>query len=383
MASTIYLDYAAATPLHPDVQAAMQPFYYDNFYNPSATYTAGLRAKQALDTARSTVAQVLGAKNTEILFTAGGTESTNLAIHGVMQQYPDAEVLVSAIEHEAVLAPASGYTHSLIPVNASGTIDISALEHQITDNTVLISVMYANNEIGTVQPIRAVTSLAEKLRGDRRKRGVSLPLYVHTDACQAGLYLDVHVSRLGVDMMTLNGGKMYGPKQSGILYVANHVRLRPQITGGGQQRGLRSGTESVSQVVGFATALSLAQTGRHDRIATMSKLQKEFISQLKDTIPNVVVNGSLKHRLPNNVHITIPRQDNERILFALDEHGIMAAAGSACSASDDEPSHVLKAMAITDDDARASIRFTTGSATKSKDITEVVQVLHKLIDDSY
>lgn len=375
----IYLDYAAATPIHPDVLTAMQPFFSDNFYNPSASYQAGQDARGALDTARASVAQVLGARTSEIIFTAGGTESTNLAINGVMQKFPEAELLVSAVEHEAVLAPASMYKSANIPVDASGTVLLGDLEAMITDKTVLISVMYANNEVGTIQPIRAITKLAEKVKNDRRLRGITLPLYVHTDACQAALYLDLHVSRLGVDMMTLNGGKMYGPKQSGILYVQSHLQLEPLVRGGGQERNVRSGTENVAQAVGFAEALRMAQQTKHERVRKLSDLQRIFINNLQDAIPEIQVNGSQKHRLPNNVHVTLSGQDNERLLFALDEQGIMAAAGSACSASNDEPSHVLQAMGLTDDEARASLRFTMGDNTTEQEITQVVSVLSDLV----
>lgn len=379
MVQKIYLDYAAATPVHPEVFAAMQPFFSDNFYNPSATYTAGMTVKQSLESARISVAQSLGARNTDVVFTAGGTESTNLAINGVMQLYPDAEVLVSAIEHDAVLAPASAYAMRTIPVDAAGIVDVASIEKLISDTTVLISVMYANNEVGTIQPIRKISALAKRVTSERKQRGIQLPLYVHTDACQAGLYLDVHVSRLGVDLLTLNSGKMYGPKQSGILYAASRVHLQPQIVGGGQEWGTRSGTESVAQATGFAVALHIAQTGRHERIRAMTELQSEFVTQLHTAISGVVINGSRKHRLPNNVHITISGQDNERLLFALDERGIMAAAGSACSASNDEPSHVLKAMGLSDDDARASLRFTMGRSTTLDDITTVVETLKTLV----
>lgn len=375
----IYLDYAAATPVHPEVLAAMLPFYSDNFYNPSATYLAGLGAKHSLENARAEVAQTLGARNSEIVFTAGGTESTNLAINGVMQQYPKAEVLVSAVEHEAVLAPAAKYNATRISVDAKGMIILDDLERKITDNTVLISVMYANNEVGTIQPIRAISQIANKVRNNRRLRGIAMPLFVHSDACQAALYLDLHVSRLNVDLMTLNGGKMYGPKQSGILYSNSHIQLRSQIIGGGQERGMRSGTENVAQAVGFAKALVSAQKSRHERFAVMEDLQKYFMAKVIEAIPQARINGSRKYRLPNNVHIVIPGQDNERLLFALDERGVMAAAGSACSASDDEPSHVLRAMGLSDEEARSSLRFTMGELTTKQDIDRTIKILTEVV----
>ena len=383
MARQIYLDYAAATPVHPEVFTAMQPFFYEQFYNPSASYQAGQNARRALESARRDVAYALGARGSEITFTAGGTESTNLAIHGIMQLHPGAELVVSAIEHEAVLAPSAQYSVRYAPVDKSGLVDMDALQNCISDATVLISVMYANNEVGTIQPLRAVGLLAESIRKDRKARGIDMPLYVHTDACQAGLYLDVHVSRLGVDLLTLNGGKMYGPKQSGILYAASHVRFRPQIVGGGQEHGMRSGTENVAQAVGFATALVRAQADRHERIKNMLVLQKNFQNNLQQAVPTIVINGAQKHRLPNIIHVTIPGQDNERMLYALDERGIMAAAGSACSASDEEPSHVLRAMGLSDDDARASLRFTMGDSTTETDLNDTVRMLAEIIQDSY
>jgi len=365
--------------MHADVKAAMEPYFSEVFYNPSATYNAGRQAKQALEAARAEVAGVLGAKPSEIIFTAGGTEANNLAIHGILHKHEDAELLVSAVEHESVLQPAREHVHQEIVVDAKGQINLQDLQSKINEHTVLISVMYANNEVGTIQPLRKVVQLAEETRKQRRKRGVVTPLYVHTDACQASNYLDLHVSRLGVDLMTLNGGKIYGPKQSGVLFVASHVVLKPQITGGGQERGLRSGTENVAGAVGFARALELAQVNRHDNLRSMYQLQQQFIQAIEQVLPNTVLNGSTKHRLPNNIHLTLPGQDNERLLFALDERGIMAAAGSACSASDDEPSHVLRAMGISEADAQASLRFTMGSGTTEQAIDQTVKTLADIL----
>lgn len=375
----IYLDYAAATPVDPAVLAVMQPYFTEKFYNPSATYLAAQNTKKELNAARSKIAQSIGARPGEIIFTAGGTEANNLAIKGILEQYPEGEALVSSVEHESVLAPAENYAHKLIPVAADGTVDIEALKDLITDKTVLISVMYANNEVGTIQPIRKITQIVQEIRSQRRKRGNTLPLYTHTDACQAGNYLDLHVSRLGVDLMTVNGGKIYGPKQSGALFVASQVRLQPQIEGGGQERDIRSGTENVAQAVGFAEALEHAQATRHEYSEAMRELQAHFFAQLSEKIPEVVINGAKKHRLPNNVHITIPGQDNERLIFALDEKGVLAAAGSACSASNEEPSHVLRAMGVSDVDAQASLRFTMGRSTTKKDIDYTVQSLGDIL----
>lgn len=375
----IYLDYAAATPIDEQVLAAMQPYFTDNSYNPSASYNAAIEVRQALETARTKVAHWLGARPAEIVFTAGGTEANNLATHGIMRRFPKGNVVVSTIEHESVLAPASRYDCRQVAVMADGRIDLKSLQEKVDDQTVLVSVMYANNEIGTVQPIREVARLLEEIRKQRRAAKNNMPLYFHTDACQAANYLDLHVARLGVDLMTLNGGKIYGPKQSGGLYVKAGIELEPLVDGGGQERGLRSGTENVAGAVGFATALELAQTARHDETTRLQALQKQFFKQLEAAIPKIIINGSLKYRLPNNVHVTIPGQDNERLLIQLDEAGIMAAAGSACSASDQESSHVLHALGLDDAAARASLRFTMGHNTTA-DFEHTIKTLQALLD---
>jgi len=361
------------------VLAAMQPFFSQAFYNPSATYLAAQEVRRALDAARASVAAQLGARGSEVIFTAGGTESDNLAIAGVMQQFPDAKVVVSAVEHDAVLEPAAQFPCRVTPVTPQGLVDLQALEANIDDQTVLVSVMYANNEVGAIQPIRQLALLVERIRAERRAQGNTLPLYLHTDACQAANYLDLHVSRLGVDLMTLNGGKIYGPKQSGVLFVSHRVRLAPLIRGGGQERGLRSGTENVAAAVGFAKALELAQVQRHEEVKRLSALQALAFGLIAEQLPQAVVNGTTKHRLPNNIHLTLPGQDNERLLVELDVRGILAAAGSACSASDDEPSHVLRAMGLDDADAQSSLRITMGRQTGEADIHTLVDTLAQLV----
>jgi cysteine desulfurase len=288
--------------------------------------------------------------------------------------------VVSSIEHDAVLEPAAQFDHRLASVNAQGMVDLEDVHSKIDDKTVLVSVMYANNEVGTVQPIRKLSQLITEIRTARRKAGNVLPIYLHTDACQAANYLDLHVSRLGVDMMTLNGGKIYGPKQSGILYVASGVVLQPIIRGGGQERNLRSGTENVAAAVGFARALQLVQANHHEEGVRLSKLQIQAFKLLTERLPQAVINGSTRLRLPNNIHITLPGSDNERVLVELDERDILAAAGSACSASNEEPSHVLRAMGLSDADAQASLRFTMGHDTATADITHLLEVLVTLVE---
>lgn len=372
----IYLDYAAATPVDERVLAAAQPFFGAQFYNPSATYLKSRAVKQELDVARAMVAHWLGVKPTEVVFTAGGTEANNLAIRGVLEQYPDGNVVVSAIEHESVLEPAGRYDCRTAAALPDGTVDLVSLANTVDDQTVLVSVMYANNEIGTIQPIRKI---AEIIKRKRAERSGALPLYFHTDAAQAANYLDLHAARLGVDLMTINGGKIYGFKQSGAMYVRAGLELAPLILGGGQERGRRNGTENVAACAGLAVALELAQSGRRDEATRLAELQRLFIDQLKAQIPIVKINGSLKHRLPNNVHITLPGQDNERIIMMLDAAGIMAATGSACSASSEEPSHVLGAIGLSEAEARASLRFTMGRTTTKADVERTVKTLASLI----
>lgn len=375
MAAPIYLDHAAATPLAPAVQAAMEPYFADQFYNPSATYLAARTVHKNLQAARAQVAHWLGAQSSEIIFTAGGTEANNLAIHGIMRRYPHANIVASAIEHESVLKPAQRYDNRLAGVQADGRLDLDDLAKRIDDNTVLVSIMYANNEIGTVQPLRKVAQLiAQK----RRERQSDLPLYLHTDACQAAQYLDLHVARLGVDLMTINGGKIYGPKQSGALYIKAGIDLLPLIDGGGQERGLRSGTENVAAAIGLAVALDAAQTMRTSEADRLKTLQRDMFAKLDSQLPSIVINGSTKWRLPNNVHLTLPGKDNERMLVQLEQQGILAAAGSACSASTEEPSHVLRALGITAADAQASLRFTMGRSTTEPHVERLIQALSTL-----
>lgn len=375
----IYLDYAAATPLAENVLTAMQPYFSEKFFNPSATYNAAKQTKAALEEARSSVAFWIGAKPAEVIFTAGGTEANNLAIHGIMEQYPDANLVVSAIEHEAILEPAKQYNCRVALVTGEGIIDLEDLVAKIDDNTVLVSVMYANNEVGTIQPIRAITEIIEKIRDGRRNSGNERPIYVHTDACQAANFLDMHTARLGVDLMTINGGKIYGPKQSGALYVASRVPLVPVIRGGGQERNLRSGTENVAACIGLATAFVHVQTKRKDESKRLMQIQEHAYALIKEKIPHATVNGSTKRRLPNNIHMTIPGEDNERLLIQLDERGILAAAGSACSASDEEPSHVLRAMNLSDEAAQSSLRFTMGRQTTMEQIDVTIDMLSQLV----
>lgn len=375
----IYLDHAAATPISPEVQAAMRPYFSERFYNASAGYLAAKDVKKDIEDARAKVAAILGARPAEIIFTAGGTEANNLAIQGVMQAYPDSNCLVSSLEHDSVLEPARQFKSSEIPALQNGLVDISDIPQMINDKTVLISVMYVNNEIGTIQPLSEIAKIVQNVKDERTKKGNKMPLYFHTDACQAGNYLHLLVDKLGVEFMTINAGKMYGPKQSGALYVKAGTVLKPQIQGGGQERKMRSGTENPANIIGLAEALNEAQKTRHIELKRLQELRQLFVSSLEKHVPGARITASYEKVVPNNLHITVDGQDNERLMMQLDEAGIICAVGSACSASSDEPSHVLKALGLSYKEARSSLRFTMGRSTTAKDIKETVSQLAKIV----
>ena len=374
-----YFDYAAATPMLPEVIAAMRPYYTDKFYNPSALYLAARAVKEDVQAARATIASAIGAKPSEIIFTAGGTEANNLAITGVAQQFNDAHIVTSAIEHESVLQAVHLYSHSCVPVNEQGIVRLDKLSDAITDNTVLVSVMLVNNEIGTIQDIKAIAKLVADIKINRQKQGNTRPLYIHTDACQAVNYLDIHVARLGVDMMTVNAGKIYGPKQSGMLYVRSGTTVLPMLHGGGQERNLRSGTQNVANIIGFAKAIQTVRTDVAAETKRIEQLQKHIMSSLADN-KSIRLNGTrLGRRLVNNIHITISGIDNERLLMELDERGVQVATGSACSASNDEPSHVLSAIGLDQTQIRSSIRITLGRYTTLDHCNLLIHSLKELV----
>jgi cysteine desulfurase len=376
-----YFDNAAATPVDERVLAEMLPFLNENFYNPSSIYLASRAVKQTLQTAREDVAHWLGARPSEIFFTAGATEANNLAIEGVIGQNPNTTVVLSVIEHESVLEVPSKEQARFVGVDERGMVRLSQLENAIDDTTCLVSIMYANNEIGTVQPLKEIADLISKLRDDRRSRGIDVPLYFHTDASQAANYLDLHINKLNVDMMTLNSAKTYGPKQVGALYVRSGTVLKPLIVGGGQEKGLRSGTENVAGAVGFAKALSIAQKMRHDEAHRLEKLSQKMVEELLK-IDDAQLLGHKKHRLANIVSILFSKLDGERLVMMLDEQGFQVATGSACSALSDESSHVVKALGFSDEEAKGSIRISLGRMTTERAVDELVAILPDLVKEA-
>ena len=378
MSSTvIYLDHAAATPLDERVFLAMQPYFSDCFYNPSASYRGGREARQALETARETVAKVLGAKPQEVIFTAGATESVNLAIRGVMQG--GGHAVIGATEHAAVRESVKAYPYTVARCDERGVVSVEMIEQAVRDDTVLISVTMADNELGTVQPISDIARYVATVRSARRASGNTTPLYLHSDGSQAATALDVTVSRVGVDMLTLSAAKCYGPKQMGLLWVKSSVRLEPLIAGGGQERGLRSGTENVAAAVGFAQALQHAQAHRHGENERLSTLRDILVQGLTERVEGLVVDGHAKRHLPGHLHVHVPRLDAERVVFQLDLQGVYAATGAACAANKQTSSPTLEAIGMTSDQANGSLRFTLGRLNNEEQIRAALPLIAEAI----
>lgn len=375
---TIYLDYAAATPLDKRVFAAMEPYLTEKFYNPSAAYQAARVVRAEYEEARHRLAMVIGGRQSEIIMTAGATESVNIALHGVMKQY-GGTVVTTAIEHPAVLEAAKQFDHVIVKPTPKGSIVAESIAQAITDDTTLVSVGYANSELGTIQPLKDIAHLISVVRQDRLRRGIHHPVYFHTDASQAAGHLDLSVARLGVDLMTLNAGKCYGPKQVGLLWVRGEVQLKPFVYGGGQERGLRSGTENVAGTIGFAAALTRAEKRRKTTTHQQSVLRDKLEYALAEAIPDLVVNGNPKKRLPNHLHVSVPNLDGERALFALDERGVMVATGSACAANKGTRSRVLEAVGMSDEMADGSLRITLGDPTTEEEIDSAVQAIIEVV----
>lgn len=375
---TYYLDHAAATPCDERVVAAMQPYLTDIFYNPSASYGGGRDAKKALETARDTIASIIGAKPYDVVFTAGATESINLAIQGVLANGGNA--VISAVEHVAVRKDVEQYPYTTAAVDSRGCVSLESIEQCVNDETVLVSVVLADNEFGTVQPIADIARLLERIRQERNARGVTTPLYFYTDASQGQTVLDLSVSRLGVDMMTLNSGKCYGPKQVGALWLKPSVRLTPRIVGGGQERGLRGGTENVAGAVGFAKAFSLVQNERHTETERLREIKKQLVEKLRELVPDLEFDSHPKRCLPGHIHMHVDGLDAERVVFHLDNEGIHIATGAACSANKSTRLPSLEAIGLTESQADGSLRITLGHLNKLEDVSYVAEKIAKAIE---
>ncbi|MGE5620832.1 MAG: cysteine desulfurase NifS [Sphingomonadaceae bacterium] len=376
MARFIYLDHAATTPVDPAVVEAMIPYFTEKFGNPSSIYGPAREARKALDWARDTVAQVLGASPAEIVFTSGGTESDNLALKGVAfaNRHKGNHIITTQVEHHAILHTCeylekrAGFRVTYLPVDQYGTVDLDALQRALTPDTILVSVMYANNEVGTIQPIGEISRIVK-----------TAGVLFHTDAVQAGGSLDLNVDKLGVDMMSLSAHKFYGPKGVGVFYVRKGTSYWPQQQGGGQERGRRAGTENTAGIVGLATALKLAYERLDSYNAHVSRLRDKLIEGI-GKIPGAYLTGHPTNRLPNNASFVFDFVEGESILLGLDMLGVGASSGSACTSASLEPSHVLKAMGVPIERAHGSLRLTTGKDNTEEDVDRVVEALPGIIE---
>jgi cysteine desulfurase len=379
----IYLDNAATTPTDPSVLDAMLPYFSNISGNPSSLHKEGRDAHAALENARRTVAEILAVNPNGIIFTGSGTESDNMAIFGVARAYKHKgdHIIVSSFEHKAVLESVrklekEGFAVTYVQPQKNGIIRATDIEKALTKRTILVSIMAAQNEIGTIQPISAI---GKKIEQFRKKHSQPFPFF-HTDACQAAGALDIRPASLFVDLLTINGSKIYGPKGIGCLYYKTGVMLEPLICGGGQEFSKRGGTESLPLIIGFAKALELAEKRRRKESARLIKLRDRLIREIRSAIPNTRFNGDLVKRLPNNINISFYGIEGESLLLLLDREGIAASTASACNAHDLSPSHVLKAIAVPDEWAHGTIRFTLGRRTRSSDITHVLRKLPQLVE---
>ncbi|MBW2963312.1 cysteine desulfurase [Candidatus Woesearchaeota archaeon] len=365
----IYLDHSATTYVDLEVKKEMDRYFSQEFGNPGSMHQAGLTAKEAVKNAREKIAQILNCQPQEIIFTSGGTESVNLAIQGLAKEKKQGHIITTKTEHHAVLETCKalekqGFEVTYLDVDKFGMVNPGDVGKNIKPNTILVSIIYANNEIGTINNIKEISKITKKH---------NIPL--HTDACQAGL-LDLNV---GADLVTLNGSKIYGPKGIGILYKNKNIKLQPIIYGGGQEFNLRSGTENVPGIVGFARALELIQKNKEQESKRLIQLRDKLIENIKK-IPKAILNGHPTERHPGNVNFSFADIEGESIVLHLNEQGICASTGSACTSNDLEPSHVLIAAGQPAEIAHGSIRFTLGKQTTEKDIEEVIEKLPKIIE---
>jgi cysteine desulfurase len=376
MKKEIYLDYGATTYVDPLVKKEMDKYFTKEFGNPSSMHSYGLKAKYALENSRKTVAEILGCKPSEIIFTSGGTASINLALKGFVKANKDKgkHIITSATEHHAVLDTVKylekeGFEITILDVDKYGRVRAEDLKKAIKEDTILVSIIYANNEIGTINDVKAFSKICKDAN-----------VVFHIDACQAGAYLELNVNELSVDMMTLNGSKIYGPKGVGVLYVKDGLKLEPLLHGGGQEKGLFSGTHNVANIAGFAKALELARRMKDKESARLSILRNKLIKGVQDTIPKSFLNGHPIERLPNNVNMTIMDIEGESMLLYLDKEGVCASTGSACTSKKLEPSHVILALGLPHEASHGTIRFTLGRDTEEKDIDYVLEIFPGIVE---
>ena len=367
----IYLDHAAATPVPAKVLEVMKPYFLNDFFNPSSAYLPAKKVASEYEEAKGKIAHAIGAKANDLIMTAGATEANNLAFTAVS---PDGEVLYLKTEHDSVRNPAKRFAYQEIEVDKNGRILMDDLKAKISDKTELISVALANNELGTIQPLAEVAAIIREVRFDRLSRGVKTPLYLHSDASQAMNLLDINVARLGVDLLTLNAAKVYGPKGVGALYVSHDVRLMPLTLGGGQENGLRSGTQNVPGVIGFAEALVNAKEHLNGNRKKYAEFRKILLEGIKDY---ELINK--KYSLDNFVVLCFDGLDAERLIYLLEDREVYVSTGAACAASKGVRSHVLTAIGLSDSEIAGSLRLTLGETNTKEQILEAVEIINEVV----
>ncbi|MEN6290833.1 MAG: cysteine desulfurase NifS [Methanobacterium sp.] len=372
----MYMDHSATSPVDPEVFEVMKPYFVDNFGNASTLYSLGRDARKAMEAAREQVASLIGAKPEEVIFTSGGTESDNIAIKGTAYRLKNKgnHIITSAIEHPAVRETCkylekNGFEVTYLPVYEEGIVRVSDLEDAITDKTILITTMHANNEIGTIQPISEIGKIARENK-----------IYFHTDAVQTVGKIPVNVEEMNVDMLSLSAHKVYGPKGIGALYVKKGVRLEPIIHGGGHEKGLRPGTENVSGIVGLGKACELAEKNLLDDAKYITNLRDKLIDGILDSVEQSYLDGHRTKRLPNNVNLRFTGIEGESLVLHLDSKGVAASTGSACSSKSLEPSHVLLALGLEHVEAHGSLRLTLGKENTEEEVDYVITAVKEVVE---
>ncbi|MDC0153646.1 cysteine desulfurase [Nitrosopumilus sp.] len=371
----IYLDNAASTQIHDDVLNSMLPFLKEQYGNPSSIHRYGRLTRKAIHKARKQIASLINADPAEILITSGGTESNNTALVGISSQFPSSQIITSSIEHDAILEPckkliSNGFQVDYLSVDKFGMIDVSDLQNIISKKTSLVSVMFGNNEVGTIQPIKEIAKTCHENQ-----------ILFHTDAVQAVGKIPVDVRELGIDSLSISSHKLHGPKGVGALYIKDGVKIDPIILGGGQEFRLRSGTENVASIVGFGKACEIAQNNLDENNTLIKKLQSALVKKVLEEIPQVTFNGHLESRLLNNAHFTFLGVNGEDLIIKLDEYGIAASTGSACSVNTQKASHVLESMGFSLEQITGSLRLTVGIFNTENEINETVDILKKVVKE--
>lgn len=371
----IYLDNAASTQIHDDVLTSMLPFLKEQYGNPSSLHRYGRLSNKAIQKARKQIASLINANPSEILITSGGTESNNTALTGMTLSRNSGKIITSSIEHDAILEPCkklsqSGFDVDYIPVDKFGLVDVSALRDSITEKTLLVSIMFGNNEVGTIQPISEITQICRECN-----------VAFHTDAVQAVGKYPINVQELGVDLLSISSHKLYGPKGVGALYIKDGLVIDPMILGGGQEHGLRSGTENVANIVGFGKACEIAQSNLQENMSFVAQLQNHLVDKVLNEIPKVTLNGHKENRLSNNAHFTFLGVNGEDLIIKLDEYGVAASTGSACSVNTQKASHVLQSMGFSHEQITGSLRLTMGIFNTISEIKETVDILKKTVSE--